>query len=201
MLFYLKTRYKISEIRNSYSPIISIFGSSTCSDSSKLFSLAEEVGKILGKNGFTTAHGGYTCIMDAVAKGTVENGGKSIGITTDEITAVKPSKYLSEEFCEFSLMSRLEVLLQIPDAYIYLPGSSGTLTELALVWDKQKLGLIPLRPLFLLGKTWHTIFDILFINPDPLVVKSTWKLDLEVKKSTILLENFNEFESAIQHYL
>lgn len=190
----LKTRYSVKDIKEKYQPIITIFGSSSCKEGSKLYNIASKVGKILALKGYTAASGGYTCIMDAISKGSIENRGKAIGITTDEITAVKASKYLTEEFREKSLMSRLELMISISEAFIFLPGSTGTLTELALVWDKQKLGLIPIKTCFLIGKTWHNVFNIMFNNTDNLVKRSKWKKDLEVEKACELIESIEELE-------
>jgi uncharacterized protein (TIGR00730 family) len=195
----LKTRYSINEIREKFGPIITIFGSSSCKEESELYNMANKVGKILAMKGYTTASGGYTCIMDAISKGTVENNGKSIGITTDEITMVKASKYLTEEFREKSLMSRLELMINIAEAFVFLPGSTGTLTELALVWDKQKLGLIPIRPSYLIGKTWHKVFNIMFNNSDHLVKRSKWKKDLEVEKACELIDSIEELKLHIEN--
>ena len=193
----LKTRYSIEEIRNKYKPIITIFGSSTCNENSELYNIANRVGSILASKGYTTASGGYTCIMDGISKGSIEKRGRSIGITTDEITAVKASKYLTEEFREYSLMSRLELMINLGEAYVFLPGSTGTLTELALVWDKQKLGLIPLKPSYLIGEMWHEVFHIMFNNSDHLVKRSNWKKDQEVENTCVLIKNVDELESYL----
>ncbi|OLS16905.1 MAG: LOG family protein ORF6 in fasciation locus [Candidatus Heimdallarchaeota archaeon LC_3] len=195
----LETRYSIDEIKSKYNPIITVFGSSTCNENSKLYVLASNIGEIIAKNGYTTASGGYTCVMSGIAKGSTKNGGRSIGITTDEITSVKPSKYLTEEFREYTLMSRLEILINISDAFVVLPGSSGTLTELALVWDKQKLGLIPVKPCYLIGKTWHKIFNIIFKNNDSLVNKSHWKKDEEVENACVLINELHDLNNALKN--
>lgn len=183
----MSVKEQVKSIKEKHSPIAVIFGSSTGDEGSELYSLAFEVGRELAKQGFTIANGGYTGTMDATARGALEAGGVALGITTDEIVKVVPSSYLTEEVRFPNLMTRLEALVLLGDIYVLLPGSSGTLTELALVWDKQKLGLIPIRPMVLFGKTWHAIYEAMFDNPDPLVPLSSWKLDSEVKKHTFLL--------------
>ena len=196
------TQFSIKEIKNinkNNLPIISVYGSSTCKPGSKLYNKAYQLGKELGTK-FVVTSGGYTGIMDGISKGVFELNGISIGITTDEITKVDPSKYLSKEIREPTLMSRLQLIQNIADIHLFLPGGTGTLTELALIWDKQKLGLLPLNPVVLLGNTWHKIFNLMFKeNLD--VVKSNWKLDSEVEQNTTLLSSEQEFKIWLSSYI
>jgi uncharacterized protein (TIGR00725 family) len=175
-------RHSIKDIRLAYNPIITVYGSSTCKEGSKLYDQTINIGKMLSNLHFTVASGGYTCTMDAISRGASLEGGKVIGITTDEITKVNPSVYLSEEFRETNLMTRIDLLHGIADAHLCLAGSTGTLSELSILWDKQKLGLLPIRPIFLLYSTWHSIYDLLFKKSD--IPKSQWKLDDEVENNT-----------------
>ena len=197
-------RHSIDSIKQSYSPVITIYGSSTCAQDSLLYKQAFDLGKgIANLEKYSIATGGYTGTMDAISKGANSNldkGKKNIGIlgiTTDQITRFEPSKYLTEEFREITLMTRLEVLQGIADKHIFLAGSTGTLTELSLLWDKQKLGILPLKPIFLLGKTWHTIFDIMF-EQNQEVPKSPWKLDIDVKNNTKIVHSIEDLVNNIK---
>lgn len=186
----MKKRFDIDSIREKYSPILTIFGSSSCIPGSDLYQLSYDVGLIASKNGLTVANGGYTGTMDASAKGVKQNDGRVIGITTEDINEVTASQYLTEEFKESSLMTRLDLLIGVGDYYLILPGSTGTLTELALLWDKQKLGIIPIRPIILFGDTWAKIFDLFFVNFE--VNRSKWKKDQKVKDKTFILKDIKE---------
>lgn len=192
----MKNRHDIDSIRKKYSPILTIFGSSSCAPGSDLYQTSFNIGSIATKNGFTVANGGYTGTMDATAKGVKQNNGKVIGITTDDITKVDSSQYLTEEFKETSLMTRLDVLIGIGDFYLILPGSTGTLTELALLWDKQKLEIISIRPIILFGDTWSKIFNLMFINFD--VNRSKWKKDQKVEENTYILKNINNLDELFK---
>jgi predicted Rossmann-fold nucleotide-binding protein len=144
--------------------------------------------------------GGYTGIMDGISKGVSEVNGVSVGITTDDITKVSPSKYLTQEFREDCLTSRLELMQSLADFYLFLPGSTGTLTELALVWDKQKLGLLPLNKILLFGRLWEKIFELMFkSNHD--VQLSKWKLSKEVEENTIVIRTIKDLKDWISNYL
>jgi len=189
---------KDNRIYATYKPIATVFGSSTCQPGSPLYELAYEVGKKLANYGYSVANGGYTGTMDATAKGAKDTEGRAIGITTQEINKVVPSPYLVELFEEQTLNDRLETLIQLGDIYVYLPGSTGTLTELALALDKQKLGLVPIKPNILVGETWHEIFELLFVRTNPLVPKSSWKKDTEVQKSTFLVHEITQLDGILE---
>ncbi len=188
-------RHSIEKIKKDYNPIVSVYGSSSCTEGSELYRNTVILGEKISSLDFVVASGGYTGIMDAVSKGVVNRKGKVIGITTDEITRVQPSRYLTEEFREISLMTRLELLQGIADYHVFLEGSTGTLTELSLLWDKQKLGLLPLKPIFLLDETWHKIFDLLFHNDHE---KSVWKLDKDVEELTYLFSSVDDLFKRLQ---
>ena len=40
-----------------------------------------------------------------------------------------------------------------------LPGGPGTLTEIALTWNLMIVGGVTRRPLILIGKSWHSVWD------------------------------------------
>lgn len=188
-------RHSIEKIKKDYSPIVSVYGSSSSGENSQLYRDTVLLGEKLATLDFCIASGGYSGIMDAVSKGVAKNNGRVIGITTDEITKVKPSKFLTQEFRELSLMTRLELLQGIADYHLFLEGSTGTLTELSLLWDKQKLGLLPLKPIFLFDETWHQIFELLFHNNHE---KSIWKLDKEVEQNTYRFKRLDDLLNTLQ---
>ena len=192
----METRHLKDAIRKKYQPICTIFGSSSCSPGSDLYTFAEELGSAVAKHGFTVANGGYDGTMDAAAKGARSVGGEAIGITTDEIVRAGPSGNLTEEFREFSLMTRLEMCLTIADVFIVLPGSIGTLAEMVLAWNKLELGITSPKPIITVGKKWKKIFDIMF-DKDPLVPKSGWKKDDDIAKTTFFAETVEEIENIL----
>lgn len=195
-------RHSIEKIKQLYRiPIVSVYGSSSSTPASKLYTETVLLGEKLSELQVVIASGGYTGIMDAISKGfSNENGKKgiAIGITTDEITKVKPSEFLKKEFREESLMTRLDLLQGIADYHVFLQGSTGTLTELSLLWDKMKLGLLPLRPIFLFDTTWHQVYELLFHNNHE---KSIWKLDKEVEELTLKISSINELYEKLFAFL
>jgi len=138
------------------SKTVSVFGSSLPVPGDDEYEQAYLLGKILGNSGINVCSGGYQGIMDAVSKGALENGVKTIGITVD-IFGATPSKYLTEQIEEATLFERLTKLINIGDAYIILPGGTGTMLELTVVWEKMNKGLISEKPTACVGSIWKNI--------------------------------------------
>lgn len=196
----MQFRYDPKTINNKYRPIISIMGSSSNGEDTPLFSTAFNIGKIIAEHNITVANGGYTGIMDTTAKGSQSVGGKAIGITTDEITKHPPSKYLTEEFREPTLSTRMQQLISIADYFLILPGSTGTLTELALIWDMMKLDLLPIKPIILFSDKWNKIFNLMFVEEDNIVPSSLWKKDKEVKDSTYFIDSIESLIDILNKF-
>ncbi len=98
--------------------------------------------------------------MDAVSKGCTQNGGEAIGVTLDIYNSI-PSKYLTKEIKCKTLFERLTNLIQIGDAYVVLQGGTGTLVELAIVWEFINKNMIEEKPIAVHGEMWRDITDLM----------------------------------------
>ncbi len=136
--------------------IVTVFGSSLPKPGEKEYETAYELGKLLAKNNFNICSGGFQGIMDAVSKGATEAGGKAIGITVDLFDAA-PSKFLTTEIKCNTLFERIDKLITYGDAFIVLPGGTGTLVELSLVWEMINKKLIATKPIICYGNMWEKI--------------------------------------------
>jgi len=114
---------------------ITVFGTAKAKPGDYAYELAYSVGKMLAQEGFTIANGGYGGTMLAAAKGASEAGGKTIGVTCSAFKQSKPNEYISREIVADSIKERLNTLIKLGQAYVVLPGGTGTLLELALVWE------------------------------------------------------------------
>ena len=139
---------------------VTIFGSSKPITGEPEYENAYLLGKALGASGLNVCTGGFQGIMDAVSKGAREAGTKSIGITVNLFNAM-PSKYLSEEIKCDTLFERLETLIMKGDAFIVLPGGTGTLLELSLVWEYFNKGITAEKPFACLGEMWGDLSEII----------------------------------------
>jgi len=142
--------------------VVSVFGTGTARPGDKNFALAEQLGRLLAGAGFAIANGGYGGTMAASAKGASEAGGEVIGVTCSAFGQGAANKYISREIVTKSLNERLDTLIQLGCAYIVLPGGTGTLLELAFVWELKNKGFLSGdKPIILLGKYWNRLVELI----------------------------------------
>ncbi|MDA3862091.1 MAG: LOG family protein [Melioribacteraceae bacterium] len=166
---------------------ITIFGSANPIAGEEEYETAYRLGQILGQSGFSVCSGGFQGIMNAVSKGATESGGKAIGVTVDLFSS-KKSEYLTEEIkCE-TLLSRIEKMVELGDAYIILSGGTGTLVEFSTVWEYVNKNLMPSKPIFAHGKMW-----------EPMIGTIDNRLEFENKRTGIVkyLDNIEDFENEL----
>ena len=142
--------------------IITIFGTGRTRPGDMAHTLAYKVGKLLARAGFTIANGGYGGTMLAAAKGATEAGGKTIGVTCSAFKGGKANEYISREIITGSLDERLDTLMKLGRAYVVLPGGTGTLLELANVWELKNKGFLEAdKPIILVGGFWRPLLDLI----------------------------------------
>jgi len=113
---------------------VTVFGSAFPKPGEPEYEFAYKLGHLLGLNGIDVCSGGYLGIMEAASKGAVEAGAKAIGVTLNFFN-YEHNEYITDEIRTESLFDRIKVLMDIGDAYIILKGGTGTLLELAAVWE------------------------------------------------------------------
>lgn len=147
---------KVNKIKH----IVTIFGSSKPSAEEPEYKLAYELGKLLAENSFDICNGGYGGVMEASALGAKNGGGKSIGIVTEHFQRLA-NPYIAEVICVKTLMDRLLKLVELGDAYVILRGSTGTLVELATVWEYMNKSAIKSKPIIIIGDFWFPLINTL----------------------------------------
>jgi len=141
--------------------IVTIFGTGRAKQGDSTYRLAYEVGKLLAQGGFTIANGGYGGTMLASAKGAAEVGGEIVGVTCSAFKNSKANKYVTREIVTTSLDERLDTLIKLGQAYVVLPGGTGTLLELVKVWELKNKGFLKTdKPIILLGGFWKPLVDL-----------------------------------------
>lgn len=140
---------------------ITIFGNSKAAPGSELYELAFGIGACLAKAGFRVANGGYGGTMLAAAKGAAENGGQTVGVTCTAFNS-SANEYIQQEIPTPDLDHRLDKLIEIGDGFVVLPGRTGTLLELAKVWEFQNKGFDKtVKPIILASEFWQPLVDML----------------------------------------
>ena len=141
--------------------VVSIFGTGRVRPGEPAFVLAEQVGRALAQAGFTIANGGYGGTMLAAAKGAAEAGGKVIGVTCRAFKRSVANEFVTREVVADSLQERLHNLIKAGRAYVVLPGGTGTLLELASVWELKNKGFLDdAKPIILMGESWRPLVDL-----------------------------------------
>ncbi len=140
---------------------ITIFGTGRSKQDDTNFQLAYETGKLLAQAGFTIANGGYGGTMLAAAKGASEAGGEVIGVTCSAFKNSTANKYVTREIVTGSLDERLDTLIKLGQGYVVLGGGTGTLLELAKVWELKNKGFLKTdKPIILLGGFWKPLVEL-----------------------------------------
>ncbi|OHB55450.1 MAG: hypothetical protein A2Y07_07690 [Planctomycetes bacterium GWF2_50_10] len=141
--------------------VISIFGTSRAEPGSEIFQLAHSLGKALALAGFDVANGGYSGTMLAAAKGASEAGASVTGVTCYAFKRSKANEYVTKEVSTADLEQRLSTIISLGDGYVVLPGGTGTLLELAHVWElKNKHFIDRAKPVILLGSFWRPVVEL-----------------------------------------
>ena len=139
--------------------VITIFGTARAKPNDEVYKFACDIGKTLAQNGFAIATGGYGGIMLASSQGARSAGGEVYGITC-KIFNRTVNEFVTEEIQTDNLQKRLDKLIEIGDGYIVLPGGTGTLLELAMVWElKNKKFLTANKPVIAAGNFWKDLIE------------------------------------------
>lgn len=146
---------------NTKPPVISLFGTSRSAETDEVFQSAEQMGSLLARHGYTIANGGYGGVMLASARGAALAGGRVIGVTCRAFRR-NPNEYLTEEIPTDTLQERLATLIRLGSAYLVFAGGTGTLLELADVWEHKNKGLAEAdKPIILMGDFWQPLVQMM----------------------------------------
>lgn len=157
-----KLFYQCESVKSVDKKIVTVFGTSKAQPGDAVFELAESVGRLLAESGFAVANGGYGGTMLAAAKGAAGAGGRVIGVTCTAFKRGKPNAYVTEEISTDCLSERLANLIELGDAYLVLPGGTGTLLELADVWEHKNKGFAGTdKPIILVGDFWRPLVNMM----------------------------------------
>jgi len=137
--------------------VVTLFGSSSLTTGSAEEALAFQAGRALADAGFWLCNGGYGGAMEASARGAKEAGGTTIGVVTSFYRHRKPNAWIDRVIEVETMVDRLLKLAAMGDAYVVLRGGTGTLFELAAVWEMMGKGVMPAKPLVIVGEYWKSL--------------------------------------------
>ena len=140
--------------------VVTVFGSSRPKKGEPEYATAYQVGKLLAKSGFVVCNGGYGGVMEASARGAKESGGKTIGVVT-RFFSTRANTYIDKKIMTGTHIDRLMKLIKLGDAYVILRGGTGTLVELATVWEYMNKHVVDVKPIIVVGKFWSPVVQTL----------------------------------------
>ncbi len=138
--------------------IITVFGSSRPKETDSDYEQARELGWALASKGFTVCSGGYGGVMEAVSRGAKDAGGRTLAVTADFFQA-KPNRWVDDEVRARTWQQRLFKLVRFGRGYVTCKGGTGTLVELAVVWEMVNKRVMLPRPFVVLGDFWRPIIE------------------------------------------
>jgi uncharacterized protein (TIGR00730 family) len=138
--------------------IITVFGSSHPQDGHEDYTEALELGRALASTGFAVCSGGYGGVMEAVSRGASESGGHVIGVTSSFFKS-RANPWVKEEITMPTWHERLFELVRLGDGFVACKGGTGTLVELAVVWEMLNKKAMAQKPFVVLGDFWQPIID------------------------------------------
>jgi len=165
---------------------ITVFGSAFPKEGDEEYEFAYKLGQQLALNNFNVCTGGYYGIMEAASKGAFENKAEVFGVTVSYFERNANNFVTTEIKCD-SLFDRIAKLIELGDAYVMLKGGTGTLLELAAVWEFTNKKLLKAKPTICHSSMWEKIIPVI-----------DERLHYENRK-TGLIKNFNSLEEIINY--
>jgi uncharacterized protein (TIGR00725 family) len=138
--------------------IITVFGSSRPIEGDADYEEARLLGRALAERGFAVCTGGYGGVMEAVSRGTKDAGGKTYGATA-EFFAGKANAWVDVEVRKKTWAERLFALIEMGHGFVVCKGGTGTLAELAVVWEMLNKQVIREKQVVVVGEFWAPILD------------------------------------------
>jgi uncharacterized protein (TIGR00725 family) len=137
---------------------VTVFGSSRPREGNADYEEALQLGRALAESGYGVCSGGYGGVMEAVSRGAKEAGGKTYGITAEFFKA-KLNPWIDVEVRVKTWQERLFELIRVADGFVACKGGTGTLVELAVVWEMLNKSVMARKPFAVLGDFWQPILD------------------------------------------
>ncbi|MGH9689350.1 MAG: LOG family protein, partial [Candidatus Acidiferrales bacterium] len=119
---------------------------------------ARALGAALAQQGWVVCSGGYAGVMEAVSRGAKESGGRTLAVTAKSFSS-RANAWIDEEIRVDTWQERLFELIARGHGYVTCPGGTGTLAELAVVWEMLNKGVMRKKPMVVLGNFWQPVIE------------------------------------------
>ena len=141
-------------------PCVTVFGSARFNENHPYYALSRNIGRQLGKLGFTVMTGGGPGLMEAANRGALEVGARSVGCNITLPQEQAPNPYLDHWLTVRYFFTRKLMLIKYSYAFIVMPGGFGTMDELFESLELLQAKKILAFPLVLMGtEYWQRLAD------------------------------------------
>jgi uncharacterized protein (TIGR00725 family) len=137
---------------------ITVFGSSRPRAGDPDYEEARLLGGALARQGFAVCSGGYGGVMEAVSRGAKEAGGRTLAVTA-KVFRARLNDWVEEHHSVDTWEERLFELVRRGQGYVACKGGTGTLVELAVVWEMLNKGFLTGKPFVVMGDFWVPVLD------------------------------------------
>jgi len=137
---------------------VTVFGSSRPREGDADYEEARMLGRALAESGYSACSGGYGGVMEGVSRGAKEAGGKTYGVTAEFFKA-RANPWIDVEVRVAAWQERLFELIHVADGFVACKGGTGTLVELAVVWEMLNKSVMREKPFAVLGDFWQPILE------------------------------------------
>jgi len=149
---------------------VAFYGDADAKKTDQHYIDAFNTAKLLAKNGYIIVNGGGPGVMLASTLGAKEEKGKVEVVIIDEKvnmgknyegSEISNKKLVDKIYRTKTIQQRTEKVVEVADAHIVFKGGTGTMAELALVWEKAKFEYGKHEPLIFYGDCWkNTVEDL-----------------------------------------
>ena len=145
--------------------IAAIFCGSDAAPGDDRYKEAVALGCALAEAGWGVLNGGYGGAMEASARGASEAGGYVIGVLLERFGR-RANRWTNDIVVANDQWERIDMMADRVDAFVALPGGTGTLLEVAAVWEMMNKKFVAKRPLILVGEFWCPLLETFCPAPD-----------------------------------
>ncbi len=150
--------------------VVTVFGSSRPREGDPAYAEARTLGSALASKGFLVCSGGYGGVMEAISRGAKDAGGRTLAVTAEFFRA-RANRWVDEEVRVKTWQERLFELIRRGRGYVVCRGGTGTLVELAVVWEMLNKSVMRNKPFVVLGEFWKPVIErvreVELVHPTP----------------------------------
>ena len=165
---------------------ICVFCSANQQIASDFFGLTREFGEWAARSGHDIVCGGVNCgLMECVSQAAHEAGGRVIGIVPRIVErGGRVSSYVDVEIPCDNLSDRKQLMMDMSDVFVALPGGIGTLDEIFTIAASATIGFHQKRViLYNMNGFWDSLPAMLDALQDQGMMRNPWTTYIQTANS------------------